>query len=163
MIAFPSDTVTPTAAATIAWGRELAAALPPFAILLLEGELGAGKTTLMKGLAAGWDVAREEDVASPTYTLIHEYRRGPRVLYHLDLYRVATAQQFETLGLDDVFAPPPPGESKLVAVEWGERLAGRLPSPCLRIKLQTAPAAPAAGDGATGGDEPRRITAAWVG
>ena len=162
MIQFPAVVTTVSPAATLAWGRELAASLPASAVVLLIGELGAGKTMLMKGLAAGWGVADEEDVASPTYTLIHEYRRGARTLLHLDLYRVATAQQFDTLGLDDVFAPPAPGEAKLVAIEWGERLAGRLPPPCLRVEIQALPRA-AAPELALRDDEPRRIAAAWVG
>jgi tRNA threonylcarbamoyladenosine biosynthesis protein TsaE len=148
VIELPADIVTPTAAATIAWGRELAASLPDFAVLLLVGELGAGKTTLMKGLAAGWGVATEDEVASPTYTLVHEYRAGNRVLYHLDLYRLSTAAELATLGLEDIFAPPLAGEAKLVAVEWGERLAEPLRSPCLRIEL--------AADG-----DARRIRAHW--
>jgi tRNA threonylcarbamoyladenosine biosynthesis protein TsaE len=158
MIELPAQLVSPSPAATIAWGRELAAGLPDFALLLLVGELGAGKTTLMKGLAAGWGVAEEDEVASPTYTLVHEYRRGGRALYHLDLYRVAGAAELATLGLDDVLAPPPPGEAKLVAIEWGERLGGRLPKPCLRIELAAVAGAPAG----TEGEEARRIAAGWL-
>lgn len=134
-----------------AWGRQLAAALPAFTILVLVGELGAGKTTLMQGVAAGWGVAREDEIASPTYTLIHEYRRGRRWLLHLDLYRVETGAQLDTLGLEDVLLPPPPGEEKLVAIEWGERLEASLPLPYLRATITT--------DRATG---VRSVTPAWI-
>lgn len=120
-----------------AWGRQLAASLPAFTILVLVGELGAGKTTLMQGVAVGWGVAREDEIASPTYTLIHEYRRSRRWLLHLDLYRVETGEQLGTLGLEDVLLPPPPGDEKLVAIEWGERLEASLPRPYLRIAITT--------------------------
>ncbi|HVA62353.1 MAG TPA: tRNA (adenosine(37)-N6)-threonylcarbamoyltransferase complex ATPase subunit type 1 TsaE [Terriglobales bacterium] len=139
-----------TAEATQAYGRRLAAELPPFAVVVLVGELGAGKTTLMQGLAAGWGVAREDEVASPTYTLIHEYHRGGRSLYHLDLYRIETAPQMATLGLEDVWEAPPPGEAKLVALEWGERVEGLLPRPYLRLALRVDAA------------EHRHLAATWV-
>jgi tRNA threonylcarbamoyladenosine biosynthesis protein TsaE len=66
--------------------------------VLLRGDLGAGKTTLVKGIAAAFEAAEEEDVTSPTFTLVHEYR-GPRAnLYHIDLYRIDTQRELETLG-----------------------------------------------------------------
>src|SRR5215470_16474695 len=87
---------------TIAFGRELAAMLAPPKLVLLRGDLGAGKTTLVKGIAAAFDAADEEDVTSPTFTLIHEYR-GPRVkIFHIDLYRLDTARELDTLALDDL-------------------------------------------------------------
>jgi tRNA threonylcarbamoyladenosine biosynthesis protein TsaE len=141
-----------TAAETRALGRRLAAQLPAFSILVLTGELGAGKTTLMQGLAVGWQVASEEEVASPSYTLIHEYHRDRRSLLHLDLYRVETGPQIATLGLEDILLPPPPGEHKLVAIEWGERLAEFLPRPWLQVRLQ-AP---------SGDDETRTVSFAWM-
>ncbi|MGH9466629.1 MAG: tRNA (adenosine(37)-N6)-threonylcarbamoyltransferase complex ATPase subunit type 1 TsaE [Terriglobales bacterium] len=146
-----SPAVCATADDVRAWGRQLAAELPAFTVLVLSGELGAGKTTLMQGLAAGWDVAGEEEVASPTYTLIHEYRRGPRWLLHLDLYRAETKAQLATLGLEDVLLPPPPGEEKIVAIEWGERVEAHLPRPYLRIAIH----ADAASDA-------RTLVPAWV-
>ena len=124
-----------TADALIARGRELGRELPAFAVLVLVGDLGAGKTTLMKGVAEGWEVARAEDVTSPTYTLIHEYHRGPRSLYHVDLYRVETGLQRATLPLDELLQPPAAGERKLVAIEWGERMEAELPRPYLRLEL----------------------------
>jgi len=101
---------------TIAFGRKLAAELSPPLIVLLCGDLGAGKTTLVKGIAEGFEAARAEDVTSPTFTLIHEYR-GPRVtLYHIDLYRIETERDLETLGLDDLLAP-----NCILLIEWGDK------------------------------------------
>lgn len=103
---------------TVALGRTLPALLIPPKLVLLRGELGAGKTTLVKGIAEGFRAASEEDVTSPTFTLVHEYR-GPGVnLYHVDLYRVDTPRQLETLGLDDLI-----GESSVLLIEWGEKFA----------------------------------------
>jgi tRNA threonylcarbamoyladenosine biosynthesis protein TsaE len=101
---------------TIALGRTVAGLLTPPKIVLLRGDLGAGKTTLVKGIAAGFEAAAEDDVTSPTFTLVHEYR-GPGVtLYHIDLYRVDTHRQLETLGLDDLI-----GENSILLIEWGEK------------------------------------------
>jgi len=112
------QTITHSAEETIAFGRKLATELTPPLIILLRGELGAGKTTLVKGIAEGFEAARAEDVTSPTFTLIHEYR-GPRAtLYHIDLYRIDTPRALETLGLDDLFAP-----NCILLVEWGEKFA----------------------------------------
>lgn len=97
-------------------GRRLAADLAPPRLVLLRGELGAGKTTLAKGIAEGFEAARSEDVTSPTFTLIHEYR-GPRVtVYHVDLYRIDKPRELDTLAMDDLFGP-----ENVVLVEWGEK------------------------------------------
>jgi tRNA threonylcarbamoyladenosine biosynthesis protein TsaE len=110
------EVVTHSADETIALGRSLASALQPPQLVLLRGDLGAGKTTLVKGIAKGFDAAEEDNVTSPTFTLIHEYR-GPRVnIFHIDLYRIDTPRQLETLGLDDLFA-----ENSLLLLEWGEK------------------------------------------
>ena len=107
---------TQSAEETIALGRTLAKALAPPKLVLLRGELGAGKTTLVKGIAEAFHAASEEDVTSPTFTLVHEYH-GPEVnLYHIDLYRVDTARELETLGLDDLVA-----ENSILLIEWGEK------------------------------------------
>src|SRR5580693_2489395 len=87
---------------TIAFGRSLVNLLTPPKLVLLRGDLGAGKTTLVKGIAAGFGSAQEEDVTSPTFTLVHEYRGPQANLYHIDLYRVDTPRELETLGLDDL-------------------------------------------------------------
>ncbi len=96
--------ITHSAEETIALGRSLAGMLTPPKLVVLRGDLGAGKTTLVKGIAEAFKAASAQEVTSPTFTLIHEYR-GPQVtLYHIDLYRVDTPRQLETLGLDDLIA-----------------------------------------------------------
>jgi tRNA threonylcarbamoyladenosine biosynthesis protein TsaE len=103
---------------TIALGRTLAASLAPPKLVVLRGELGAGKTTLIKGIAEGFRAASEEDVTSPTFTLVHEYRGPEAVVYHIDLYRVDTARELETLGIDDLIS-----ENSVLLIEWGEKFA----------------------------------------
>ena len=111
---------TQSSADTIAVGRKLAGLLKPPQLLLLRGDLGTGKTTLVKGIAQALDAAEPEEVTSPTFTLIHEYdgsREGkPVKLYHLDVYRLESERQLETPGLDDLLTP-----DSLVVVEWGEK------------------------------------------
>jgi tRNA threonylcarbamoyladenosine biosynthesis protein TsaE len=112
----PGEVVTHSAEETITFGRLLVEALHPPKLVLLRGELGAGKTTLVKGIAEGFEAAREEDVTSPTFTLVHEYR-GPAVtIYHIDLYRIDTERELETLGLDDLFS-----DNNVLLIEWGEK------------------------------------------
>jgi tRNA threonylcarbamoyladenosine biosynthesis protein TsaE len=101
---------------TIAFGRTLTELLAPPKLVLLRGDLGAGKTTLVKGIAAAFEAAEEEDVTSPTFTLIHEYR-GPRAnLYHIDLYRIDTQRELDTLALDDLRS-----DNSILLIEWGEK------------------------------------------
>jgi tRNA threonylcarbamoyladenosine biosynthesis protein TsaE len=111
---------TQSSADTVALGRKLAGLLKPPQFLLLRGELGTGKTTLVKGIAQALDAAEPDEVTSPTFTLIHEFdgsREGkPVKLYHLDVYRLESERQLETLGLDDLLTP-----DALVVVEWGEK------------------------------------------
>jgi tRNA threonylcarbamoyladenosine biosynthesis protein TsaE len=110
------EIITRSPEETVAFGRTLAESLAPPKLVLLRGDLGAGKTTLVKGIAAGFEAAEEEDVTSPTFTLVHEYH-GPRAnLYHIDLYRVDTQRELETLGLDDLRA-----ENSVLLIEWGEK------------------------------------------
>src|SRR5579871_23001 len=107
---------THSAEETTELGRQLAAELKPGTIVLLRGDLGAGKTTLVKGIAEGFNAARAEDVTSPTFTLIHEYR-GPEVtLYHIDLYRIDTQRELDTLALDDLI-----DSGNILLIEWGEK------------------------------------------
>ena len=101
---------------TIALGRELASLLKPPKLVVLRGDLGAGKTTLVKGIAEGFNAASQEDVTSPTFTLIHEYSGPSATLYHIDLYRVDTQRELETLGLDDLMS-----EHSVLLIEWGEK------------------------------------------
>jgi len=109
---------THSAEETTDLGRRLAADLKPGSIILLRGDLGAGKTTMVKGIAEGFHAAKAEDVTSPTFTLIHEYR-GPAVtLYHIDLYRIDTQRELDTLALDDLMIP-----QSILLIEWGEKFA----------------------------------------
>jgi tRNA threonylcarbamoyladenosine biosynthesis protein TsaE len=105
---------------TIACGREISRLLHPGQMIVLRGDLGAGKTTLVKGIAAGFDAAPEEAVTSPTFTLVHEYRGPAITLFHLDLYRIETQRELMTLGVDDLRAEP----ASILLVEWGEKFAG---------------------------------------
>jgi tRNA threonylcarbamoyladenosine biosynthesis protein TsaE len=98
--------------------------------VLLEGELGSGKTTLTKGIVAGLGAAREDEVTSPSFTLVHEYGSAPKV-YHVDLYRVEGARDLETLGLDDLW-----NQQATVIVEWGEKLGASPLAPRVRIQLE---------------------------
>lgn len=110
------EVTTDSAEETVAFGRSLAQLLAPPKVVLLRGDLGAGKTTLVKGIAAAFEAASEEDVTSPTFTLIHEYR-GPRAnLFHIDLYRIDTQRELDTLALDDLRA-----DDSILLIEWGEK------------------------------------------
>ena len=110
--------ITYSADETIGLGRELASKLKDLRMVILHGDLGAGKTTLVKGIAEGLNTASRDDVTSPTFTLIHEYRGPDVTLYHVDLYRIETERELETLGLDELFAD----DGNLVLIEWGEKL-----------------------------------------
>jgi tRNA threonylcarbamoyladenosine biosynthesis protein TsaE len=119
---------------TVALGEELAAELPAKCVILLIGNLGAGKTTLAKGIVKGLGAAPPDEVSSPTFTLIHEY--GPKV-YHVDLYRLDRAEQVASIGLDEIF-----DRAAVVLVEWGERFMELMPVERVEIRLR-----------AVGGDE----------
>jgi tRNA threonylcarbamoyladenosine biosynthesis protein TsaE len=109
---------THSAEETTELGQRLAAELKPGSVVLLRGDLGAGKTTMVKGIAEGFHAADAEAVTSPTFTLIHEYR-GPEVtLYHIDLYRIDTQRELDTLALDDLMTP-----QSILLIEWGEKFA----------------------------------------
>jgi tRNA threonylcarbamoyladenosine biosynthesis protein TsaE len=115
---------------TIARGKELASKMRAPLLVLLSGELGAGKTTLAKGIISGLGAAAEEDVTSPTFTLVHTFT-GPVKVYHVDLYRVSEVQEFDSLGLEDLFAEP-----AIVLIEWPERMRLRTDWPVIRIDLE---------------------------
>jgi len=115
---------------TISLGETLAGKLPSRAVVLLIGNLGAGKTTLAKGIAEGLGAAAGDEVSSPTFTLIHEYGEGR--LYHIDLYRLDEAREVETLGLDELF-----DREAVVLIEWGERFPQLLPAERVEIRLRT--------------------------
>jgi tRNA threonylcarbamoyladenosine biosynthesis protein TsaE len=114
---------------TIELGRRIAATLPTRAVVLLIGNLGAGKTTLAKGIVSGLGAADLEDVTSPTFTLIHEYGEGR--VYHIDLYRLDRPEQVATLGLDEIF-----DREAVVLIEWGERFPQLLPEGRIEIRIE---------------------------
>ena len=116
-------------AAQEALGARLAAACHDRALIFLEGDLGAGKTTLTRGFLRG--LGHDGAVKSPTYTLIEPYRIGRRRVYHLDLYRVADPAELEYLGLREMLE-----EHAVLLIEWAERGEGWLPQPDLRIRIR---------------------------
>ncbi|HTZ46109.1 MAG TPA: tRNA (adenosine(37)-N6)-threonylcarbamoyltransferase complex ATPase subunit type 1 TsaE [Verrucomicrobiae bacterium] len=122
--------ITHSAEETIDWGKQLAAKLQAPLLVLLSGELGSGKTTLTKGIVAGLHVASEDEVTSPSFTLVHEYGAGKKV-FHGDLYRIESFHDFETLGLEEVFAQP-----AIVILEWSEKFPLKAPWPQLRLRLE---------------------------
>jgi tRNA threonylcarbamoyladenosine biosynthesis protein TsaE len=115
---------------TVEIGRELASQIHPPMLVLLSGELGSGKTTITKGIISGLGAARQEDVTSPTFTLVHVFSNHIRV-YHVDLYRIEGFQDLESLGLEDAFASP-----AVVIVEWAERFTLRTNWPQATIRLE---------------------------
>jgi tRNA threonylcarbamoyladenosine biosynthesis protein TsaE len=125
-----AERVTHSPEETVAFGRELAVHLQPPCLVLLEGELGSGKTTLAKGIVAGLGAASEDEVTSPSFTLVHEYGSAGKV-YHADLYRIEVPRDLATLGLDDLLS-----QGATVLVEWGEKLGDNVPIPCVRIRLE---------------------------
>lgn len=109
-------TITRSAGETVAFGRRLASQLAPPKLVILRGDLGAGKTTLIKGIVEGFRAASGDDVTSPTFTLVHEYRSEAADIYHIDLYRVDTPRELETIGIDDLLGP-----RSVLLIEWGEK------------------------------------------
>jgi tRNA threonylcarbamoyladenosine biosynthesis protein TsaE len=139
-----SEITTHSAEETVGLGRTLAEWLAPPKLVLLCGDLGAGKTTLVKGIASAFQAAQEEDVTSPTFTLIHEYR-GPRAnLYHIDLYRIDTQRELDTLALDDLRS-----NDSILLVEWGEKFARFVHERDVEIVLERV------------GENQRRISVNW--
>ncbi len=124
------EIITHSAEETVRWGREFAGRLKAPVLLLLTGELGSGKTTLTKGIVAGLGAASEDDVTSPTFTLVHVYGKAEKV-YHGDLYRIENFHDFETLGLEDAFATP-----AVVILEWSEKFPLQSPWPQIRLRLE---------------------------
>ena len=118
-------------AETIALGERLGRGLKPGAVVLLRGELGAGKTTLARGLARG--AGFKGRVSSPTFALAHAYRGKSLTVHHLDLYRVARGRDSE-LGLDELLADP----RGAVVVEWPDAAGGTWPKDRLEVTLSHA-------------------------
>src|SRR5215469_519480 len=120
---------TESDAETIELGRRLAGELPPRGVALLIGNLGAGKTTLAKGIVEGLGAANADEVVSPTFTLIHECGEGR--VYHIDLYRIDEARAVESLGLGELFE-----RDALTLIEWGERFPDLMPAERTEIRIR---------------------------
>lgn len=114
---------------TIALGEQIARDLPAAAVVLLIGNLGTGKTTLAKGIAKGLGAAEPDEVSSPTFTLIHEYGGGR--VYHVDLYRLDSEAEVQSLGLDEIFE-----RDAVVLVEWGEKFPDLMPPDSIEILVR---------------------------
>jgi tRNA threonylcarbamoyladenosine biosynthesis protein TsaE len=154
--------ITHSAEETTQWGREFAKCLTAPVLVLLSGDLGSGKTTLTKGIVAGLGAATEDEVTSPTFTLVHIYggkspaassakepaasaaqstksaaapaaQSTPPKVYHADLYRIESFHDFETLGLEDMFDTP-----SIAIFEWSERFPLKSPWPQIRLRLEHA-------------------------
>lgn len=114
---------------TITLGAQFGAAWTAPKVVLLIGNLGAGKTTLAKGIAEGAGATNRNEVSSPTFPLIHEYGDPVRV-YHVDLYRLDTLEEVATLGLDEIL-----DREALVLLEWAERFPEILPQDRVEIRI----------------------------
>jgi len=115
---------------TLKFGRELAKQLPEKAILCFEGDLAAGKTTLIKGIVSGLMDYPQERVNSPTFVLLNIYE-GDRIVYHFDLYRLNDPDEFFVMGFDEMW-----DDKGLVCIEWPERISSYLPERYIRIQME---------------------------
>ena len=122
--------VTASETETAAVGQSLAAALSAGSVVLLFGDLGAGKTAFVRGLAEGLGVS-PGDVSSPTFTLMQEYRGGRLPFFHADLYRLNDPREVDDLGLDEIAA------DGVLTIEWAERLP-RPPADAVRVRIEHA-------------------------
>lgn len=131
----PKGSIALTERELVQWGERFGRAARPPLVVAIAGELGAGKTTLVRAICRGSGV--REDVTSPTFALVHEYAgaRGP--VYHLDLYRLAGAHELTNIGWDDIMSA-----NALVLVEWPERAEGRVPAAAVPIELEHLPGDP---------------------
>lgn len=121
---------TSTHAETVHLGRLLAGILRPGMVVALRGDLGAGKTTLVKGIASGLTGIDERDVTSPTFTILQEYN-GPVTLYHLDAYRLDSARDLDAVGFDDCV-----DGSGITVIEWADRISEALPGEALIVTIE---------------------------
>jgi tRNA threonylcarbamoyladenosine biosynthesis protein TsaE len=130
----PSETISHSAEETIELGRQLARHLKPPVLVLMSGDLGSGKTTLSKGIISGLGAAREEDVTSPTFTLVHLFHNSsfPQTkVYHVDLYRIEKTTDLESLGLEDALSEP-----AVILIEWPDRFSLRTDWPKVTVQME---------------------------
>ncbi len=125
-----------TEAELAAWGEQFGRTCRAPLVVALEGELGAGKTTLARAICRGFGVT--EDVTSPTFALVHQYEAPDAPVYHLDLYRLSGPRDLTNLGWDDILS-----DRALVLVEWPDRAGERLPASAVRLALAHQQGSPA--------------------
>lgn len=125
------EIITHSAEETTRWGREFAKRIRAPVLVLLTGELGTGKTTLTKGIVSGLGAATEDEVTSPSFTLVHVYGGKSAKVFHADLYRIESFHDFETLGMEDIFLTP-----AVAILEWSERFPLESPWPQIRLRLE---------------------------
>lgn len=125
-----AERVTHSPEETVLFGGEIAVHLQPPCLVLLEGDLGTGKTTLVKGIVAGLGAASADEVTSPAFTLVHEYGADGRV-FHADLFRIEGGRDLASLGIEDLA-----NQAATVLVEWGEKLGDNAPLPCVQIRME---------------------------
>lgn len=125
------EIITHSAEETTRWGREFAKRIRAPVLVLLTGELGTGKTTLTKGIVSGLGAAMEDEVTSPSFTLVHVYGGKSAKVFHADLYRIESFHDFETLGMEDMFSTP-----AVAILEWSERFPLESPWPQIRLRLE---------------------------
>jgi tRNA threonylcarbamoyladenosine biosynthesis protein TsaE len=125
------EIITHSAEETTRWGREFAKRIRAPVLVLLTGELGTGKTTLTKGIVSGLGAAMEDEVTSPSFTLVHVYGGKSAKVFHADLYRIESFHDFETLGMEDIFLTP-----AVAILEWSERFPLESPWPQIRLRLE---------------------------
>jgi tRNA threonylcarbamoyladenosine biosynthesis protein TsaE len=125
------EIITRSAEETTRWGREFAKRIRAPVLVLLTGELGTGKTTLTKGIVSGLGAATEDEVTSPSFTLVHVYGGKSAKVFHADLYRIESFHDFETLGMEDIFLTP-----AVAILEWSERFPLESPWPQIRLRLE---------------------------
>lgn len=130
-----TETISHSAEETIELGRQLAQRLRPPVLVLMSGDLGSGKTTLSKGIISGLGAAREEDVTSPTFTLVHLFHKqtsgAAAKVYHVDLYRLEKSADIESLALEDALSEP-----AVVLIEWPDRFSLRTDWPRVSVQLE---------------------------
>lgn len=119
----------------VAWGERLGRNIQPPLVITIEGDLGAGKTTLARAICRGYGVSA--DVTSPTFTIVHEYDGARSKVYHLDLYRFRDPRELVSIGWDDILS-----EKALVLVEWPDRAPGLMPHGHVPISLSHVPGRP---------------------
>lgn len=126
-----SEYISDSPEMTVAFGRRIADCTGPGSIIALESELGGGKTVLAKGIASGLGVEDTDTVTSPTFTLVNTYDGNEGIIYHIDLYRIASPGEAVTIGIEEIFE-----SGSTVIIEWAERIEALLPENTFRVRIR---------------------------